>query len=295
MLIHQFSKHSRNAHLSEEEKNKGKFLKENGYKIIDIAELRGLFEKFGEYLSMISETDINDTVKMIGLSMFLCYQEDFKKIDQNVFNEDFNKPHIVMQDYHEAEKKTVANFIDEKYFKDTRVSFFIDLCTKSNKIFNTLIRQNQNLIRDSLKHMIYVVPHIFDFDNKHHFFRQEIKKIKRVGGYDNININVNRNRRFRIFEDSFQQLNGLSPEDWKGKIHVSFAGERGQDAGGLTREWFTEMSKQMLNPNLGIFKLSDSGSTYYPNPKSYIQNEHLAYFRFIGRVIGKALLERTVH
>lgn len=154
-----------------------------------------------------------------------------------------------------------------------------------------MIRQNQNLIRDYLKYMIYVVPQIFDFDNKHHFFRQELKRMKRNEGQDAIRIVVNRNRMFRIFEESYDQMNAFTPEEWKGKLEVSFAEERGYDAGGLTREWFTEISKQMFNPNLGMFKLSDSGSTYYPNPRSYIQNEHLAYFKFIGRIIGKALLE----
>jgi hypothetical protein len=291
MLLHQFSKKARDNSSSEEEKKQGKNLKEKGFKIIDIPEMKGLFKLFEKYLKLLSDSELNDTVKMIGLSMFLCYQEDFKRIDQKVFNEEFNKPHIVMQDYHTAEKKEVVSFIDEEFLKETRISFFIDVCTKNNKIFNSLIRQNQTLIRDSLKHMIYVIPEIFDFDNKHNFFRQEIKKIKRIGAYDTIRISVNRNRMFRIFEESYEQMNGISSDEWKGRIEINFVGERGQDAGGLTREWFTEISKQMLNPNLGMFKLSDSGSTYYPNPKSYIQNEHLQYFRFIGRIIGKALLE----
>lgn len=139
--------------------------------------------------------------------------------------------------------------------------------------------------------MIYVVPSIFDFDNRHNFFRQEIKRLKRVGGHEHIRIVVNRNRMFRIFEDSYDQMHRLSPEDWNGKIEVTFADERGYDAGGLTREWFTEIAKQMFDTNLGMFRLSDSGSTYYLNPRSYIQNEHLEYFKFIGRIIGKALLE----
>jgi len=28
-----------------------------------------------------------------------------------------------------------------------------------------------------------------------------------------------------------------------------------------------------------------------PNVKSYVQTDHIRYFRFIGRVIGKALFE----
>jgi hypothetical protein len=257
MLLHQYSKYGRGTQVSEENKAKGKMLKEEGLKIFDLKELKGMYELFSDYLSILSETDVTDTVKMVGLSMFLSYQEDFKKIDVKVYNEDFDKPHIVMQNYVDAEKKGVTGFIDEEFFKDERIKFFIDLCTKHNKIFNALIRQNQYLIRDSLKHVIYVVPEIFDFDNKHHFFRQEIKKIKKVGAYDALRIGVNRDRAFRIFQDSYDQMNGLTPEEWRGKLEITFAGERGQDAGGLTREWFTEVSKQMFNPNLGIFKLSD--------------------------------------
>ena len=47
----------------------------------------------------------------------------------------------------------------------------------------------------------------------------------------------------------------------------------------------------MLNPNLGMFKLADSGVTYYPNPNSYVHTHHTSYFRFIGKIIAKAILE----
>ena len=54
---------------------------------------------------------------MVGLALFLCYQEDFKSIDLQVFTEDFNKPNIEMQQYLNVETKGVTNFIDEKFFK----------------------------------------------------------------------------------------------------------------------------------------------------------------------------------
>ena len=291
MLLHQFTKPPRGVNMTEEEKEKGKELKEEGLKILNIEEFGSLFHLYSKCLSKINDTEISDTIKLVGVSMFICFQEDFKRIEQKVFTADFDNPHIVMQDYHDAEKKEIKSFIDEKYFEDERVKFFVDLCSKHIKIFNSLIRQNISLMRDSLKHMIYVVPHIFDFDNKHHFFRQEIKRMKRAHGYNPLRIDCKRDNFVKIFQTSYDQINALSPEDWKGKLEVTFIGERGQDAGGLTREWFTEISKQMFNPNLGIFKLSDSGSTYYPNPKSFIQNNHTSYFKFIGRILGKALLE----
>jgi E3 ubiquitin-protein ligase HUWE1 len=77
----------------------------------------------------------------------------------------------------------------------------------------------------------------------------------------------------------------------KSPIRIEFAGERGQDVGGLTRDFFIELSKEMFNQNYSLFKWSDNGSTYMPNPKSYVQTDHIRYFRFIGRVIGKAMFE----
>ena len=72
---------------------------------------------------------------------------------------------------------------------------------------------------------------------------------------------------------------------------MEFSGERGQDVGGLTRDFFIDLSREMFNQNFGLFKHSDNGSSYMPNPKSYVQGDHLSFFKFIGRVIGKALLE----
>jgi len=47
----------------------------------------------------------------------------------------------------------------------------------------------------------------------------------------------------------------------------------------------------MFNQHYSLFKNSDNGSTYMPNPKSAVQPDHIRYFRFIGRVIGKALFD----
>ena len=50
----------------------------------------------------------------------------------------------------------------------------------------------------------------------------------------------------------------------------------------------------MFNPNYSLFILSSNGSTYYPYPKSAIQADHLLYFKFIGRIVAKALMEECL-
>ena len=52
------------------------------------------------------------------------------------------------------------------------------------------------------------------------------------------------------------------------------------------------MSKEIGNPNYSLFKYSHSNSYELEiNPESGIYNSyHLSYFRFIGRIIGLAIL-----
>lgn len=45
-------------------------------------------------------------------------------------------------------------------------------------------------------------------------------------------------RRDRLFEDTFHQLRTRTPEEMRLKLSVSFAGEEGIDAGGVSREWY---------------------------------------------------------
>ena len=48
----------------------------------------------------------------------------------------------------------------------------------------------------------------------------------------------------------------------RAKITLKIVGEEAVDAGGVKREWFTLLAKEMFNPNLGLFKLSANGVDY---------------------------------
>ena len=54
----------------------------------------------------------------------------------------------------------------------------------------------------------------------------------------------------------------------------------------------------MVNPDIPLFHPVPEGSlTYQPNPNSIVQNneargvDHLDFFRFVGRIVGKALFD----
>lgn len=64
-------------------------------------------------------------------------------------------------------------------------------------------------------------------------------------------------RRNNILEDSYRVINSVSRiELLKTKLWVEFEGEVGLDYGGLAREWFYLLSKEMFNPYYGLFEYS---------------------------------------
>ncbi|KAJ3302361.1 Peptide transporter ptr1, partial [Gonapodya sp. JEL0774] len=100
-------------------------------------------------------------------------------------------------------------------------------------------------------------------------------------------------RRKHVFEDSYHQLQGRTGDEVKyGRLSVRFYDEEGVDAGGVTREWFQALALHMFNPDYALFIPSAADKvTYQPNRLSYINPDHLSYFKFVGRVIGKAIFD----
>jgi len=77
----------------------------------------------------------------------------------------------------------------------------------------------------------------------------------------------------------------------RNRISVVFDGEPGIDAGGVRRDFYIELSRAMFNADYSLFTNASNGVSFYPNPKSFVNSEHLNFFRFIGRMIGKAVFD----
>ena len=82
-----------------------------------------------------------------------------------------------------------------------------------------------------------------------------------------------------------------SAAELKNKIKVTFEGEAGIDASGLTREFYTELSRAMFNPDYSLFIMTSNGVSFYANSESYINPDHLNFFKFVGRMVGKAIFD----
>ncbi|KAE9610601.1 putative aminoacyltransferase, E1 ubiquitin-activating enzyme [Lupinus albus] len=164
---------------------------------------------------------------------------------------------------------------------------FTRFAEKHRRLLNAFIRQNPGLLEKSLS-MLLKAPRLIDFDNKRAYFRSRIRQQHDQHFSGPLRISV---RRAYILEDSYNQLRMRPNQDLKGRLNVQFQGEEGIDAGGLTREWYQLLSRVIFDKGALLFTTVGNNATFQPNPNSVYQTEHLSYFKFVGRVVGKALFD----
>jgi len=169
---------------------------------------------------------------------------------------------------------------EERVHTDGRI-FFID--------HNTRLTQWEDPRISNPQIAGQAVPYSRDYKRKYEYLKQQLKKPSNVP--NKIEIKVRRNT---ILEDSYRQVHSIPSnkvDTLKTKLWIEFDGEVGLDYGGVAREWFYLLSKEMFNPYYGLFEYSATDNyTLQINPNSGVCNEdHLLYFKFIGRVAGMAV------
>ncbi|XP_036792745.1 E3 ubiquitin-protein ligase NEDD4-like isoform X2 [Oncorhynchus mykiss] len=131
------------------------------------------------------------------------------------------------------------------------------------------------------------VPYSREFKQKYDYFRKKLKKPADIPNRFEMKLH-----RTNIFEESYRRIMSLKrPDILKARLWIEFESEKGLDYGGVAREWFFLLSKEMFNPYYGLFEYSATDNyTLQINPNSGLCNEdHLSYFKFIGRVAGMAV------
>eukprot|EP00058_Branchiostoma_floridae_P017429 XP_002602917.1 hypothetical protein BRAFLDRAFT_128503 [Branchiostoma floridae] len=169
---------------------------------------------------------------------------------------------------------------------------FLRFAKTHRTVLNQILRQSTQHLADGPFSVLVDHTHILDFDVKRRFFRQELERMDEGIRREDLAVHV---RRDHVFEDSFRELHRRTPEELKNRLYIVFEGEEGQDAGGLLREWYLIISREIFNPNYALFTTSPGDRvTYRPNPSSHCNPNHLSYFKFVGRVIGKAIYDNKL-
>ncbi|KAK4518814.1 ribosomal RNA biogenesis protein rrp5 [Mucor velutinosus] len=237
-----------------------------------------LWQNLGECLSVIREKEelINvATVLLPLIESFMVVSKCTAEKGQNNVYEKVATPAIEQQ-------LTLSTTSPE--------SFFFVFTEKHKKVLNIMVRNNPTLMSGSFA-LLVRNPKMLEFDNKRNYFAQQLhKRTTPRENYAMLQLNV---RRQYVFEDSYHQLQGRTGEEIKnGKLAVRFYDEEGVDAGGVTREWFSVLARQMFDPNYALFITSAADKlTYQPNRDSAVNPDHLSFFKFVGRVIGKAIYD----
>ncbi|KAF2470719.1 uncharacterized protein BDR25DRAFT_261873 [Lindgomyces ingoldianus] len=174
-------------------------------------------------------------------------------------------------------------------------NLFFTFTEEHRKILNDLVRQNPKLMSGTFS-LLVKNSKVLEFDNKRNYFNRRLHtrtNERERHPHPPLQLAV---RRDQVFLDSFKSLYFKTADEMKyGKLSIRFHGEEGVDAGGVTREWFQVIARQMFNPDYALFvPVAADRTTFHPNRLSSINPEHLMFFKFIGRIIGKALYEGRV-
>jgi len=169
---------------------------------------------------------------------------------------------------------------------------FLKFAETHRTVLNQILRQSTTHLADGPFSVLVDHTRVLDFDVKRRYFRTELERLDEGVRREDLAVNVSRSH---VFEDSFRELQRRSSEEWKNRFYIVFEGEEGQDAGGLLREWYVIISREIFNPMYALFTISPGDRvTYMINPSSHFNPNHLFYFKFVGRVIAKAIYDNKL-
>jgi ubiquitin-protein ligase E3 C len=140
------------------------------------------------------------------------------------------------------------------------------------------------------------IPFAIPFEARVNIFRAFIRNDKHSIGADTRSFFRRTRttvRRGHVAEDGFDKL---ADADLKHPIEITFIDQFGEkemgiDGGGVFKEFFTDLSKEVFDSDRGLW-LVNKKNELYPNHGSYATQPHsLNWYRFIGRILGKALYE----
>uniref|UniRef100_A0A8I3PL30 Ubiquitin-protein ligase E3B n=2 Tax=Canis lupus familiaris TaxID=9615 RepID=A0A8I3PL30_CANLF len=152
--------------------------------------------------------------------------------------------------------------------------------------------------------ILQYIPHVIPHKNRVLLFRNMVTKEKeKLGLVETSSASPHVThitiRRSRMLEDGYEQLRQLSQHAMKGVIRVKFVNDLGVDEAGIDqdgvfKEFLEEIIKRVFDPALNLFKTTSGDERLYPSPTSYIHENYLQLFEFVGKMLGKAVYEGIV-
>ncbi|KAJ4024069.1 putative E3 ubiquitin-protein ligase [Fusarium irregulare] len=143
---------------------------------------------------------------------------------------------------------------------------------------------------------IWAKNHILEHDARRQMqskardaFFDSIMSRKAINQFLELNV-----RRDCLVDDSLKAVSeviGSGSEDVKKGLRITFSGEEGVDAGGLRKEWFLLLVREVFNPDHGLFLYDEDSQYCYFNPNSFETSDQ---FFLVGVVMGLAIYNSTI-
>ena len=101
-------------------------------------------------------------------------------------------------------------------------------------------------------------------------------------------------RRDCLVEDSLRGVSevvGTGQEEIKKGLRIEFEGEEGLDSGGLRKEWFLLLVREVFDPEHGLFVYDEDSRCCYFNPNTFETSDQ---FFLVGVLLGLAIYNSTI-
>jgi len=86
-------------------------------------------------------------------------------------------------------------------------------------------------------------------------------------------------------------MHHFTPDDLKKPLRVQFDGEEAEDAGGVRKEFFLLLLRDLLDPKYGLFRTYEETQSIWFHPMCF---EHDVMFFLIGIICGLAIYNSTI-
>lgn len=104
-------------------------------------------------------------------------------------------------------------------------------------------------------------------------------------------------RRSQLLTDAVDAVMGLGRDDMRKRWRIEFLGEPALDFGGPTKEFFELITEQVFDPACGLWVPSINNQACVdinPSCDMSCPDDYLIYYRFVGRIMGRALFDNQV-
>eukprot|EP00944_MAST-04C_sp_MAST-4C-sp1_P002784 g2784.t1 len=218
----------------------------------------------------------NDSKGDKALSTTLTYR-DFENDainDEVDLEEDFKTWYLSRSD-DMRRNRSHSNF-DDSDFSFCRFPFVLDAASKANILrYEASVEQRRNQRQSLIEQVQHMIPNALG----QYTVRTDVMYL------------VLKVRRDHIVEDTLTKVDAKPNSDLKKPLKIIFDGEEGVDEGGVKKEFFQVMLRELLDPNYGMFVYNDKSRQLWFNCDTF---ENPVKFHLFGTLLGLAIYNQVI-